>query len=32
MLPDWGGRDRKIGILRSEIRQLGLDWAEFQES
>ena len=32
MLPDWGSRDRKIGFLRSAIRQLGLDWTEFQES
>ena len=25
-LPDWGGRDLKIGTLRSAVRQLGLDW------
>ena len=31
VLPDWGGRDLKIGPLRSPIRQLGLGWEEFQE-
>ena len=31
ILPDWGGRDLRIGTLRSAIRQLGLDWKEFQE-
>lgn len=30
-LPDWGGRDLKIGTLRSAIRQLGIDWGEFRE-
>lgn len=28
-LPDWGGKDLKLGTLRSVIRQLGLDWQEF---
>ena len=32
ILPDWGGRDLKIGTLRSAIRQLGLDWREFLEA
>ena len=31
-VPDWGGRDLKIVTLRSAIRQLGLDWQEFQEA
>ena len=31
-VPDWGGRDLKIGTLRSAIRQLGLDWREFLEA
>ena len=31
-LPDWCGRDLKIGTLRSAIRQSGLDWQEFQET
>lgn len=32
ILPDWGGRDLRIGTLRSAIRQLGLDWQEFLDS
>lgn len=31
ILPDHGTRDLKIGTLRSAIRQLGIDWNEFQE-
>ena len=31
-LPDWGSRDLKIGTLRAAIRQLGIDWSEFQAS
>ena len=31
-MPDWGSRDLKIGTLRSAIRQLGLDWQEFQDA
>jgi predicted RNA binding protein YcfA (HicA-like mRNA interferase family) len=31
-LPDWGSRDLKIGTLRSAIRQLGIDWTEFQNT
>ena len=32
MLPDWGGRDLRIGTLRSAVKQLGLDWSEFQQT
>ena len=32
LLPDWGGRDLKMGTLRSAIRQLDIDWQEFQKS
>ncbi|MBY0523488.1 MAG: type II toxin-antitoxin system HicA family toxin [Gemmataceae bacterium] len=28
-LPDWGGRDLKIGTLRGAVKQLGLDWNDF---
>jgi predicted RNA binding protein YcfA (HicA-like mRNA interferase family) len=28
-LPDWRGKDLKIGTLRGAVRQLGLDWADF---
>ncbi|HBI45946.1 MAG TPA: type II toxin-antitoxin system HicA family toxin [Planctomycetales bacterium] len=31
-LPDWGGRDLKLGTLRSALRQLGLDWRTFQNA
>lgn len=31
-LTDWGRRDLKIGTLRAAIRQLGLDWREFNEA
>jgi predicted RNA binding protein YcfA (HicA-like mRNA interferase family) len=30
VLPDWGGRDLKLGTLRAAIRQLGIDWEQFQ--
>jgi mRNA interferase HicA len=30
VLPDWGGRDLKIGTLRSAVRQLGIEWSAFQ--
>ena len=32
VLPDWGSRDLKTGTLRSAIRQLDLDWEEFQKA
>lgn len=31
-LPDWGGRDLKMGTLRSAIRQLGIDWSDFENA
>lgn len=32
VIPDWGGRDLKVGTLRAAVRQLGLDWQEFQNA
>ena len=32
VLPDWGGRDLKIGTLRSAMGQLALDWQVFLDS
>ena len=32
VLPDWGRRDLKIGTLRSAVRQLDLDWRDFQDA
>ncbi len=29
-VPDWGSKDLKMGTLRAVIKQLGLDWDEFQ--
>lgn len=29
ILPDWGGRDLKLGTVRAAVRQLGLEWADF---
>ncbi len=31
VLPDWGGRDLKLGTLRAAIRQLGIDWEMFNK-
>ena len=31
-LPDWGGRDLKLGTLRSALRDLGIDWQTFQNA
>ncbi len=28
-LPDWGGRDLKIGTVRTAMRQLDIDWDDF---
>jgi predicted RNA binding protein YcfA (HicA-like mRNA interferase family) len=30
VVPDWGGRDLKLGTVRSAVRQLGIDWQDFQ--
>ena len=32
VLPDWGSRDLKIGTLRAAVRQLSMDWQEFQRA
>ncbi len=29
-VPDWGGRDLKLGTVRAAVRQLGIDWAAFE--
>ena len=31
-MPDWGRRDLRIGTLRTAIRQLNIDWQEFQDA
>jgi mRNA interferase HicA len=32
VVPDWGGRDLKLGTVRSAIRQLGIEWEEFKSA
>ena len=32
VLPDWGGRDLKIGTIRAAVKQLGIDWSAFEAS
>ena len=30
VLPDWGGKDLKLGTLRAAVRQLGIEWETFE--
>jgi mRNA interferase HicA len=32
VLPEWGGKDLKLGTVRSAVRQLGIDWQAFQDA
>jgi mRNA interferase HicA len=32
VVPDWGGDDLKWGTIRGIVRQLGLDWDEFEQA
>lgn len=32
VVPDHGGKDLKLGTLRAVVRQLGLDWAAFEQA
>jgi len=32
VLPDWGARDLKPGTIRAAVRQLGINWREFEKS
>jgi mRNA interferase HicA len=29
VLPDWGGKDLKLGTVKTAVKQLGLDWQVF---
>ena len=31
-VPDWGGRDLKHGTVRAAVRQLGIDWRDFDSA
>jgi len=32
VLPDWGGKDLKLGTVRAAVRQLGIDWEAFEQA
>jgi predicted RNA binding protein YcfA (HicA-like mRNA interferase family) len=32
VLPDWGGRDLKLGTLRTAVRQMGIEWETFENA
>lgn len=32
VVPDWGSRDLKFGTIRAAVRQLGIDWQDFQNA
>jgi predicted RNA binding protein YcfA (HicA-like mRNA interferase family) len=29
VVPDWSGRDLKMGTIRAAVKQLGLEWTDF---
>jgi mRNA interferase HicA len=31
-VPDWGSRDLKTGTVRAAIKQLGIDWTDFERA
>jgi len=32
VVPDWGKKDLKTGLIRGVVRQLELDWEEFKKA
>ena len=32
VIPDWGSRDLKIGTVRAAVRQLAINWDDFQNA
>lgn len=32
VVPDWRGRDLKLGTVRAAVKQLGIDWQTFQDA
>lgn len=32
VIPDWGGRDLKMGTVRAAVRQLAIDWTAFENA
>ncbi|HEY8506034.1 MAG TPA: type II toxin-antitoxin system HicA family toxin [Gemmataceae bacterium] len=31
-VPDWGARDLKTGTLLAAVKQLGIDWQDFERA
>jgi len=31
ILPDWGSKDLKAGTVRAAVKQLGIEWSEFEK-
>ena len=31
VVPDWGGKDLKLGTVRAVVRQLGIEWSDFEK-
>jgi len=32
VLPDWGSKDLKTGTLHAAVRQLGIEWSDFEKA
>jgi mRNA interferase HicA len=32
VVPDWGSRDLKLGTLRAILKQLEIEWSEFEDA
>jgi len=32
VVPDWSGRDLKVGTVRGAVRQLGIEWSAFDKA
>jgi predicted RNA binding protein YcfA (HicA-like mRNA interferase family) len=32
VVPAWGGKDLKRGTVRAVVRQLGLEWSDFEQA
>ena len=32
VVPDWAGRDLKLGTVRAAVRQLGIEWRDFNDA
>jgi predicted RNA binding protein YcfA (HicA-like mRNA interferase family) len=31
-IPDWGSRDIKLGTLRAAVRQMAIEWRDFERA